>query len=88
MIKIEYKDESDGVYISVKGSVDKIALDFYAIFESMLSTKGLDNYFKEALFAYLECNEKLLNEFLKYHNDGTTKEVNNLVDKIFGDDDE
>lgn len=54
----------------------------------MLSTKGLDNHFKGALFAYLESNEELLNEFLKYHNQDITKEVNNIVDKIFGDDDE
>ena len=88
MIKIECKNKSSGVLITVTGPIDNVSIEFYAIFESMLSTEGLDKLFKSALFAYLESNEKLLNEFLKYHNDDTTKEVNNLDNKIFGDDDE
>lgn len=53
-----------------------------------MSDQRLARHFKSALFAYLECNKKLLNEFLKYHDNDITKEVNDIVNKIFGDDDE
>lgn len=87
MIKIETMLNKGGVKINVKGTKETIALDFYSIFEAFMQTEDLDNHFKAALFAYLESNEELLNEFLKYHDNDITKEVNDIIDKIFGDDD-
>lgn len=88
MIKIECENSKSALNISVSGSPHEIGVEFYNIFEALLGTKELERHFKSALFAYLEANAKLLNDFMDFHNMNRTKAINDIVNKIFGDDEE
>ena len=80
-IKIDMNELS---HLTIKGDKTTVPIEMYNLFEAFMRS-GAKDIFTSAYLAYLESNEELLNEFLKYHNDDKTKVINDLVDKIFGD---
>lgn len=84
MIKININQNDPESLIKICGSSSDVSKELYTMFIHL--TKF--DHFKSALFAYLEADVELRDEFMKYHESETTKNINSIIDKIFGEDDE
>lgn len=84
MIKIDINQNEPTSTIRILGSKDDVSVEFYSMFTHL---SKIDR-FRAALFAYLEADDELREEYLKFHESGLANEINSFLDKLFGEDDE
>lgn len=84
MIQININRNDPTSEIRLYGSNDDVSMEFYSMFTHLSKI----DYFRAALFAYLESDDELREEFMTYHVSETTKDINSIIDKLFGEGDE